>query len=212
MAAVIVAAIVAQLIRTLGFAIDKDRDFLTVLTNFFSFFTILSNTAAAIVLIWAAIRLLASRDPVRPDPPALAVALVCVTTYLTITGVVYNVLLRAVSIGPDTVGWANEVMHVWAPLFLVVDLLVGPGRRGLPWRAAFATLVFPLAWIAYTLVRAPLIIAPATGAVGWYPYPFLDPGGPAGWPGVWAYVAGIAAAIVVVAFLVVWIGRRRTPS
>ena len=206
---VIIAAVVAQAITTISMAAADGRHVPTTVANFFSFFTILSNSATAIVLMWAAVRLLVARDVRRIDPPALAVSLVCVTTYMLITGAVYNLLLRAVSIGPDTVGWANEVMHVWAPLFLLADLFVGPSRRALPWRAAFLALVFPLAWIGYTLLRAPLITAPATGASSWYPYPFLDPSGPAGWGGVWAYIAAIAAAIVAVAFLVVWIGRLR---
>lgn len=215
MALLIVAAIVAQAQETIAYAVADDRHLPTVMTNFFSFFTILSNTAAAIVLGWASVRLLVARSARTVDPPALAIALVCVTTYLLITGTVYNVLLRAVSIGPDTLGWANEVMHVWAPLFLLIDLFAGPARRALPWAATSLALVFPLSWIVYTLLRAPLITAPATGASSWYPYPFLDPTGAAGWAGVWAYIAGIAVAIAVVAAGVVAVGRwrgRRRPS
>lgn len=209
MALIILAAVIAQAIETIGYAVVDGRHVPTVVANFFSFFTILSNTAAAIVLGWAAGRLLIARSARTADPPGLAIALVCVTTYLLITGVVYNLLLRAVSIGPDTVGWANEVMHVWAPLFLLVDLFAGPARRALPWATASLALVFPLTWIVYTLVRAPLITAPSSGASSWYPYPFLDPHGPAGWAGVWMYVAGIAVGIVVVAVGVVAVGRWR---
>jgi hypothetical protein len=79
----------------------------------------------------------------------------------------------------------------------------------LRWRAAFAALLFPLAWIVYTLVRAPFITAPASGTPYWYPYPFLDPYGPAGWGGVWTYIAAIAAGILAVAFGVVAVLRLR---
>jgi hypothetical protein len=212
MAVVIVAAVVAQAITTIGMAAADGRHVPTTVANFFSFFTILSNSATAIVLGWAALRLLVPRRVPSTDPPALAVCLVCVTTYMLITGVVYNVLLRAVSIGPDTVGWANEVMHVWAPLFLLADLFVGPVRRALPWAAASLAVVFPVVWIAYTLIRAPFITAPTSGSPYWYPYPFLDPNGPAGWGGVWGYIVGIAIGIVAVAVGVVAVGRRRGRS
>jgi hypothetical protein len=129
---------------------------------------------------------------------------------MLITGVVYNALLRATSIGPDTVRWANEVMHVAAPLFLLLDLLLGTGHRRPRWRVAWGAVGFPLAWIVYTLVRAPLITAPGANTSYWYPYPFLNPHGAAGWGGVWGYVAAIAAGIVLVALGVVAVLRRRS--
>ena len=55
MAAVTVAAIVAQLAKSTGTAIELGRDVTTTIANFFSFFTILSNTAAAVVLAWIAL-------------------------------------------------------------------------------------------------------------------------------------------------------------
>ncbi len=213
MAALIAAAVIAQLIRSVSGAVEAGRDVATIVANFFSFFTILSNIAAAGVLAWAGVLRLAPRRREAVDPPALAVALLCVTTYLATTGAVYNLLLRAISIGPDTVAWANEVMHVWAPLLLVTDLLFGTGHRAVRWRAAFAALVFPLAWIAYTLLRAPLITAPSSGTPYWYPYPFLDPHD-GGWASVFAYVAAIAVGILAVAIggvAALQMRRTRTP-
>jgi hypothetical protein len=211
-ALVVAAAIVAQGISTIGDAAASGQHVPTVTVNFFSFFTILSNTATVLVLAWSAIARMRPGRLLAPDPRGLTPVFACVTTYMLITGVVYNVLLRATSIGPDTVGWANEVMHVAAPLFLLLDLLVGYGRRGVRWRVAPAAAVFPLAWIVYTLVRAPLVTAPSSGAPSWYPYPFLDPNGPGGWPSVWVYIVGIAAGIVVVAFGVVAVLRIRARS
>ncbi len=73
-------------------------------------------------------------------------------------------------------------------------------------------VVFPLVWVAYTLLRAPFIVNPGTGDPYWYPYPFLNPYGPGGWGSVVFYVIGIAIAILAVAALVVWVGRRRGKS
>jgi hypothetical protein len=209
-AAVIAAAVVAQGFSTIGSAMGAGWHVPTTTANYFSFFTILSNIATVVVLGWSALSRLPRKRRDAAEPHALAVAFVCVTTYMLITAAVYNLLLRAISIGPDSVLWANEVMHVWGPLFLLADLFLGTGHRRLRWRDAFPALAFPLAWIAYTLLRAPLITAPSSGASSWYPYPFLDPYGDGGWPGVVAHIVGIALGIIVVAFAVVAVLRWRT--
>ncbi|MFD1492176.1 MULTISPECIES: Pr6Pr family membrane protein [Microbacterium] len=208
--AVVTAAVTAQGISTVSAGAAAGYHLATTTANFFSYFTILSNAATAIVLAWAGLSRVPRRRRDAVDPPALAACLVWVTTYMLITCVVYNLLLRAVSIGPDTVGWANEVMHVWAPLYLMVDLIFGTGHRRVRWRVAVAAVLFPIAWIAYTLVRAPLVTAPSSGAPYWYPYPFLDPyAGTDGWGGVVGYLVAIAAGIIVVAFGVVAVLRLR---
>ncbi|MBN7793933.1 Pr6Pr family membrane protein [Microbacterium esteraromaticum] len=209
-----IAAIVAQLSLTLQIALEATTPWgghlPTVAVNFFSFFTILSNVSAAIALIIAAAWALGQRDPARPEPRWLSVLLVCVSTYMIVTGVVYNLLLRGIELPQGvTVPWSNEVLHVVFPLFLLLDVLVAPRQRALPWSTVLVVAVFPVVWVAYTLIRANLVIAPATGASWWYPYPFLDPHLQGGYGGVLVYVIGIAVAIILIATVVVWIGRRR---
>lgn len=208
MATLIAAAVVAQFVSTVAGAAAADRDVPTTIANFFSFFTILSNTASVAVLAWAGIRFLARRRRLEPDPLPLAAALAWVSTYMVITGVVYNLLLRGLPLQPETVGWSNEVMHVWGPLFLLLDLFLGPCRRHLPWKAALGAAIFPIAWIVYTLLRANLVTNPTTGQPYWYPYPFLNPYD-SSWGSVIGYIIGIAVTIVVVAVGAVAIGRRR---
>ncbi len=208
-AGVVAAAVIAQGFSTIGAAAAQGEHVPTATANFFSYFTILSNLATAGVLGWAGLARLPRARRDAPDPRGLLALFVCATTYMLITGAVYNLLLRATSIGPDTVDWANEVMHVAAPLYLLVDLLFGTGHRMPRWRTAPAAAVFPVVWIVYILVRAPLVTAPFTDTPYWYPYPFLDPYGPAGWTGVVSYIVAIAAGIVAVAFAVVAVLRIR---
>ncbi|WZH38074.1 MAG: Pr6Pr family membrane protein [Microbacterium enclense] len=207
-AAVIAAAVMAQFVSSLAGAQANGRDVATVVANFFSFFTILSNVSAMVALAIVGVRFFARGRRLDADPPALATVLAWVSTYMVVTGVVYNLLLRGLPLQPETVGWSNEVMHVWGPLFLLLDVVIGPCRRRLPWSAALGAAIFPLAWIAYTLVRAPLITNPTTGDPFWYPYPFLNPAN-GGWGSVALYIVVIAAVIVGVAFGVVAIGRAR---
>ncbi|SEB37163.1 Pr6Pr family membrane protein [Microbacterium hydrocarbonoxydans] len=214
-AALGLAAIIAQLARSIENALAATTEWgqhlPTVAANFLSFFTILSNLLAAIVLIIAAVWALRHRRDDEPEPTWLAVLLACVSTYMIATGVVYNTLLRGVELPQGTtVPWSNEVLHVIFPLFLLIDVLVAPRRRALGWRTVAVTAIFPLVWAVYTMIRANLITAPSTGNAWWYPYPFLDPRlVPGGYLGVAGYIVGIAIAIVAAGWFVVWVGRKR---
>jgi len=209
----IAAAIIAQAARSISGAIEGGRDVTTTVVNFFSFFTILSNVLSVIALAWAAVWFWTRgrRDAAAPEPRSLAVALACATTYMLVTGVVYNTLLRGIPLPQGTtVPWSNEVLHVVGPLVLAADLFLGPRRRALGWKTILAVLVFPVAWVVYTLVRGPLTTSPITGDPFWYPYPFLNPHNfDNGYAGVAVYVVGIAVAISLAAVLVLWVGRRR---
>ena len=209
MAAVLIAAaIVAQASRTIGGAISEGRDVATTTVNFFSFFTVLSNVSSVVVLAIAGIRAFVRAR--QPEPYWLSVAIACVSTYMVVTGIVYNLLLRGVALPQGTtVPWSNEVLHVVGPVFLLADLFASLATRRLPWKTIVSILAFPVVWILYTLIRGPLVTNPVTKAPWWYPYPFLDPHVVGGYGGVALYVVGIAVALGAVAALVVAVGRRR---
>jgi len=125
------------------------------------------------------------------------------------TGVVYGLLLSGYTAELDTaVIWVNNVVHRIMPVVMVLDWLVDSPRTALTLRRALVWLVFPLAYLAYTLVRGPI--------VDWYPYPFLDPDWPdgGGYPGVAIASVGIAVGVVAFSWVVVRVGewRRREVS
>ncbi|MBN9172995.1 MAG: Pr6Pr family membrane protein, partial [Microbacterium sp.] len=206
-AALALAAIIAQLVRTVGVSLDAKTEYGrhvgTVVTNFFSFFTIESNLAAVVTLLIGAIWAWTKGRDAAVEPRWFAVLLVCVSTYMIVTGIVYNLLLRGIQLSQGaTVAWSNEVLHVVIPLFLLADVLCAPRRRALPWSTAWISVIYPIVWAVYTLLRAPLVVSPATGNPYWYPYPFLDPHQPGGYLAVVAYIVGIAIAIIGVGLLV----------
>ncbi len=207
-AAAIVAAIAAQLIASLSFVGLRGRpDRAPVIVNYLSYFTIDSNTLAAIVLVVSAVMLARGS---RAEPRALTVARVAVTTYMIITGVVYNLLLRGSLEQGATVAWSNEILHLVGPLYLVLDWTFAPGRHRLSWGDAVPALVFPTVWVAYTLIRGPFATNPYVDAAYWYPYPFLNPvTSTGGYASVAAYVLGIAVVTILLAVGLAWTTRRR---
>lgn len=214
-AALIVAALCDQLLVTVRTAIDSPTPYgahiPTVVANFFSFFTVESNVLAAFTLIIAAVWALTHGQRATVEPLWLGVLIACAATYMIVTGIVYNVLLREVQLPQGTtVVWANEVLHVIAPLLMLAMVFLAPQRRRLGWSTLGIIVIFPVVWAIYTMTRANLIVAPATGEPYWYPYPFLDPNLVAGgYLGVAGYIIGIAVAIVTVGAGVVWMSRKR---
>ena len=171
-------------------------------TEYFSYFTIQSSMMNIVVLLVGGnLAFRYKRDTVIYTGVRSATVV-----FAVVTAGVYNVLLRGVPAeGFVGVQWPNEVEHVWIPLYILFDWLFATGRAKLAWKWVWAAIAYPLAWCAFTLVHG--------AATGWYPYPFIDPTGPGGWPSVGAYILGIAAFIVGLAFLAVfysrWSGRAR---
>jgi hypothetical protein len=162
----------------------------TGLANFFSYFTIESNILAVVAFAWGGCALLARRTAV---PEVLRGAVV---VYLAITGAVYALLLAGLP-GQHIDPWVNTVVHQVMPAVVVLDWLIAPPRTALPLRRAWSWLVFPVLYLAYTLLRGPF--------AHWYPYPFLDPR-PHGYGHVVIGAVGIAVGFVLVTVLVRWVG------
>ena len=192
--AAVVAAVIGQVVTSIGFWTDKGvTNVGSNVVNFLSFFTIESNILSAVVLLIGASLLVGRQE----DPRWFLVARLCVVTYMVTTGVVYNLLLRGIELPQgSTLGWSNEIMHVVVPIYLLVDWILAPGRRPVRWRAIWIVVIFPLVWSVYTLVRGPLVIDQVYGTDFWYPYPFMNPNvQPNGYASVAVYMLLITAVI-----------------
>ena len=165
-------------------------------TEYFGYFTVQSSLVNALVLLWGGS--LALRF--RADPEVFTRSRMSGLCYAIVTAVVYNALLRnVVSDGFTGIAWPNEVLHVWAPIFILLDWLVAPGRPALAWKTLGFALLYPIAWVAYAVIRG--------AATGFYTYPFLDPTGPGGYGSVGGYVLGIALVITGLAASAIFMSR-----
>nr|WP_146077693.1 Pr6Pr family membrane protein [Clavibacter michiganensis] len=165
--------------------------------EYFSYFTIETSLMNIVVFIVGGI--LAFR--LSRDTELFTTVRMATLTYAIITAGVYNLLLRNVPYnGFQGLSWPNEVIHVWIPILIVLDWLVSPGRPALSWKALRVVMIYPLLWLAYSLVR---------GAVsnGIYPYPFLDPA-TAGWGSVIAYIVALSLVLLGLAALAIVYSRR----
>jgi len=204
-AAIAVAAF-AQLAHTLTRRSEQGAsDLGFYVQNFFSFFTIDSNLLSAATLLLGAVLLVTG----RADRRWFTVVRLVTTTYMTVTLIVYNLLLRGIELPQgETLSWSNEILHVVGPLYVVIDWLFAPGRTRLEWRSIWVVVVFPVVWAAYTLLRGLFASDPVTGAP-WYPYPFLNPDtSPGGYASVAGYLALISAIILGTAAAAAWVTRR----
>ncbi|MFT3797916.1 Pr6Pr family membrane protein [Microbacterium sp.] len=222
-AAVALSGVAAGFVVNVDRAVRQGQSLGLVLADYFSFFTIISAILGAAVLAWGASWGLRHADAPR-EPFALALALAAVTGPVLLLGVVYNALLRGMPSAEalaDSPGialldtYAVEVLHVVLPVYFVLDLLLAPRRRGLPWWTLSVLVGYPLLWTAYTMVRGELVANPDGSAPWWYPYPFLDPHGPGGYGSAFLYIGAICAGFLVIGTAVIGIGRwreRRAPQ
>jgi len=184
--AVILAAILAQM-KVLADAGRLDA------VNFLSFFTIQSNLIGAAAL--AATAMYRDRRPRWVDWLRGAA-----TVYLTITFVVVILLLQGIDVGLQ-LAWVDFALHKLSPIVIALDFVLDPPRTRTSTRGALLWLVYPLIWLGYTLVRG--------AAVGWYPYPFLDPAHAGGYGSVAVTSVIILIAGAVLSLGVAWLGNRR---
>ncbi len=138
----------------------NDNDTLsTRVIRLFSFFTIQSNlivTAGAIAL---------ARNPAR-DGRAFRVVRLVGLVCISVTGLVYVSVLRGLYELGALEEIANIGLHYLTPLLAALGWgLFGPRPRIDPGTVGL-TLLYPVGWLGYTLVRGEV--------TGWYPYPFVD--------------------------------------
>lgn len=188
-AAVSGSALVLQLVLVVA----SDNDTLLVrLVRLFSFFTIQSNIIVTVVALTLVVR--PDRDGPRWRIARLA-ALVCIT----VTGIVYVTVLRGLVDLTPAGRIADTGLHYLTPLLVVIGwVLFGPRPR-IGVRVIVVTMLYPVLWLAYTLIRGELTDE--------YPYPFVDVAAK-GYAVVAVNCVLVTALFLAVAGIYLWLDSR----
>lgn len=192
-------AVVAAIAAQVQFLADAD---LLKTVNFFSFFTIDSNILAALVFVGLEF------DRSSPVGWMARRCRGAATLYMTMTGIIYAVLLAPIAADVSTqLDWVNAVLHIIVPIWAIVDWVTDPPSPAPDRRAALWWLSFPIVWLGYTVVRGSIVDS--------YPYPFIDPRddvdhAAGSWPAVIITTAILTAAVVAIGLGLARLARRRS--
>ncbi len=124
--------------------------------RFFSFFTILTNILTASFFTAQA---LGTRN-------AKAGTLTAVTVYISIVGLVYQVLLRHLWAPTGMQKIVDELLHSVIPVLTILYWYLYENRKAVSYKQTGRWLLYPLFYLLYILVRGHFS--------GFYPYPFVD--------------------------------------
>lgn len=159
--------------------------------NFFSYFTVEANIIAATLFLISAFFVFAGKKSRVLDFFRGAA-----TFFMVVTGIVFAVLLSGLEgVELTQLPWDNLVLHYIIPVAIAVDWLTDSPSRRISFKRALLWLSFPLAYLAYSLIRGPI--------VGWYPYPFLNPAN-----GGYGQIAITSLLILLVGIALAWIVSR----
>ncbi|MFF4540892.1 Pr6Pr family membrane protein [Streptomyces aureus] len=174
-----------------------------------SYFTIQTNLLVAVVFVASARRAWSAR---RPLPGALTGGTLM---YITITGLVYHLLLAneatpfSMTGGDDTLaGWhavANQLLHTVTPIAVVLDWFLLTRPTPLALRNAATWMIYPLVYLAFCLARGATLTADTPAR---YLYPFVDVDRH-GYGGILGNTAILGVAFYLLALLVVVLDHWR---
>ena len=130
--------------------------------RFFSFFTILTNLIVA--LYFTVLRLKKTTSLlVRLEKPGVLSA---VTLYISIVGLVYQVVLRSIWSPTGLQKLVDELLHSIIPLFVIVFWYVYENHKAVSWKSVPSWLIYPSIYLVYILIRGHFS--------DFYPYPFVN--------------------------------------
>lgn len=152
-------AVITQLLLIID---NREVSFNNTLLRFFGYFTVDTNIMVALcftfVLFGSKYRL--GRFFSRPA------TITAITVYITIVGIVYNVILRSLWQPTGLQKTVDELLHTVIPSLVILFWLLFVPIENLKWKNAFAWLIYPLLYMGYAVIHGTM--------TNWYPYPFVD--------------------------------------
>jgi len=152
-------AVITQYVLMLNVSLETTAE---TTIRFFSYFTILSNTLVAVyfTVMWL-------KKPslllLRLQKPGILTA---VTLYISIVGLVYQLVLRSIWSPTGMQKLVDELLHSVMPLFVIVFWYLYENHKTTSWKSFPKWLIFPSLYLVYILIRGHFS--------NYYPYPFMD--------------------------------------
>jgi hypothetical protein len=154
-------ALILQITISIPAYLQTGRSLAGTLVQLLSFFTILTNLLAAICLT-----VLFKTDSRLGKYFLQSHVFSAIALYITIVGLVYNLVLRSLWHPEGLFKLADELLHSINPVLFVVYWLVCVPKANLKWIQALNWLWFPFIYSVYVFIRGSISHL--------YPYPFLN--------------------------------------
>lgn len=182
-----------------------------------SYFTVWSNAVTLVA------NLMLAANPTR-DGPGFRWIRMTSLVMITITGLVYALVLAPLASPSGLEVWTNLGYHYITPWATVAGFLIFGPRPRLTIKQVWSMMIIPVVWLTYTMMRGLLLVRPPGNrpdpTVGppqnWYPYPFLDVNDPSplipglelpGYAGVAVNMVVILVLGLIIAFLYLGLDR-----
>ena len=142
------------------------------------------------------------------SPRWFEISRVSLAAAYVVVAVVYNALLRGSADDARDIAagyvWPtppNEVLHVWAPIVVALELLLVAPKVRLKLIHALWAAAFPILWLVGSIIR---------GNINhWWPYWFIDPD-LYGVPSMIMYICGITVILIFTSFALLLLRRLVT--
>ena len=130
--------------------------------RFFSFFTILTNLLVAIYFTLSLIKKENRVLSIINKPGTLT----AVTVYITIVGLVYQILLRHIWDPKGMQRVIDELLHSAIPILVTIFWYLYEEKKSIAYKQILKWLIYPLIYLLFILIRGEFS--------NFYPYPFVN--------------------------------------
>lgn len=140
---------------------NSDQGIAEISIRFFSYFTILTNSLAGIyfsIMFFSG----EGKGKLVHKPGSLT----ALTVYITIVGLVYQLVLRQTWEPTGLQKIVDELLHSVNPLLVICFWYFYEEKQRVKWSSLSSWLLYPLLYLFYILLRG--------RASDFYPYPFVD--------------------------------------
>jgi hypothetical protein len=185
---------IALILQLYLIIVNRTASIPETLLRYFGFFTILTNILVATSFTMVYLKGISENGHFLTRPKTLTATAV----YITIVGLIYNVILRFQWAPQGLAKLVDELLHSVIPVLFIFFWIKFVPKQSIQWKNILPWLIYPLVYLGYTLLRGSF--------AAWYPYPFINVTD-LGYSKVLINSAMVTAAFVVIAVLFAGIAK-----